>query len=169
MKNNKLHFVLMALVLVVFAMAGNSSDSWHGFNEGLEMAKESEKPTIIDFYTSWCHWCDVMDEKTFSDPEVKDFLEENFVTIRIDAENKNSSHTFNGQEYNSVELTRAFNVSGFPSLAFLDGQQNVVTVIPGYIPADKFIKILEYMDMECYKKQVSFEKYMEEGCNQEGE
>ncbi|HMA61947.1 MAG TPA: DUF255 domain-containing protein, partial [bacterium] len=111
MKNNKLQFVLMVLVLVVFAMAGNSSENWYGFNEGLEIAKESEKPTIIDFYTSWCHWCDVMDEKTFSDPEVKDFLEENFVTIRIDAENKNSSHTFRGKEYNSVGLTRAFNVS----------------------------------------------------------
>jgi len=168
MKITKSSALFLIPILVVLVFAGNSEEGWYGFNEGIDQAEATEKPTMIDFYTSWCHWCDVMDEKTFSNDTVKEYLDKNFVKIRIDAENKNSNHNFKGNQYNSVQLTKAFNVTGYPSIAFLDNNQNVITVIPGYIPADKFIKILEYIDMECYKKQISFEEYLKKGCEEEG-
>ncbi|MCF7886147.1 MAG: thioredoxin fold domain-containing protein [Candidatus Marinimicrobia bacterium] len=160
---------LLALILVFsFLIAKESESNWFKFDNGVAQSNKTEKPVLIDFYTDWCHWCDVMDEKTFSNPEVEEYLDNNFVKIRVNAEDKNTSHSFQGNNYNSVELARAFNVTGYPSIAFLDNNQQVITVIPGYIPADKFIKVLEYIEQECYKKQVSFEEYLNKGCEEEG-
>lgn len=133
---------------------------WIGFNEGLAKAQKESKPMLIDFYTDWCHWCKVMDEKTFSDSKVAAKLSDKFVTVRIDAEDGNSSVQFKGESLTNIELTRAFQVSGFPSLGFLDAKGEPITVIPGYIPPETFINILDYMDQECYKKQISFEDYL---------
>ena len=54
-------------------------NEWLSFTEGIELAEQEKKPVVIDFYTSWCRWCKVMDEKTFSDPEVQSYLAEYFV------------------------------------------------------------------------------------------
>lgn len=130
------------------------------FNEGIEKAAKEKKNMIVDFYTDWCHWCKVMDEKTFSDAKVASKLSERFVTVRINAESPTETATFQGKKFTNIELTRAFQVSGFPSLAFITPEQEVITVIPGYIPAENFVHILDYIDKECYKKQMSFEEFM---------
>ena len=106
-----------------------------------------------------------MDAKTFSDPEVEEYLFDNFIPIKLDAENTTKTVNFLGRTVTPRELTSAFQVTGFPSLAFLTPELEVITVIPGYIEKDKFIKILEYMDRECYKSQVSFEDFLKNDCD----
>jgi len=130
------------------------------FNEGLEKAAKEKKNMIVDFYTDWCHWCKVMDEKTFNNDSVATKLSERFVTVRINAESPTESATFQGKNFTNIELTRAFQVTGFPSLAFISPELEVITVIPGYIQVDQFSYILDYIDQECYKKKMSFEEFM---------
>lgn len=133
---------------------------WMNFDDGMEKGAKEKKNILIDFYTDWCHWCKVMDEKTFSDPKVAKKLKERFVTIRINAESNTEKAHFQGNEFTNVQLTQAFRVTGFPSLGFVSPEKEVVTVIPGYIPADQFYNILDYIDKECYKKQMSFDDFM---------
>lgn len=133
---------------------------WVSFDKGMERAGKEKKHMIVDFYTDWCHWCKVMDEKTFSNEEVNAELAANFVTVRIDAEDKNATATYKGKTYNNVELTQAFGVRGFPSLGFLNSDGEVITLVPGYVPPETFIYILKYIDQECYTKQMSFEDFM---------
>lgn len=130
------------------------------FNDGLEKAKKENKNMIVDFYTDWCHWCKVMDEKTFSEKTVSEKLSKRFVTVRIDAESNTGSNTFKGQTLNNMEMTRAFGVTGFPSLIFISPKEEVITKIPGYVEAEQFSYILDYIDQECYKKQMSLEEFM---------
>ena len=47
------------------ALSHKHQVTWIGFNEGLEKAAKEKKNILVDFYTDWCHWCKVMDEKTF--------------------------------------------------------------------------------------------------------
>lgn len=133
---------------------------WLGFDEGIAKALKERKHIIIDFYTDWCHWCKVMDEKTFGDKDVNSKLADRYVTIRIDAENQTKTATFKGKTYTNIQLTQAFGVRGFPSLAFLDPDGEIITIVPGYVPPETFIYILEYVDQECYKKQMPFEEFM---------
>jgi thioredoxin-related protein len=133
---------------------------WLGFDKGLAKAKSEKKNMIVDFYTDWCHWCKVMDEKTFSDAEVNKKLVKDFVAVRIDAEDDSKTATYKGKTLTNVELTRAFGVRGFPSLAFIDPEGEVITIIPGYIPAETFSYLLDYIHEACYKKQMSFDEFM---------
>lgn len=133
---------------------------WVSFNEGMARAEKENRHVIIDFYTSWCHWCKVMDRETFSDPEVKKYLVEHFVTIRINAESTTEKVKYKGQEMTPVELARAFNVRAFPSVAYLDRDGELVTIVPGFVPAKTFLPLLRYMQMECYNQRMTFEEFM---------
>ncbi len=133
---------------------------WYGFQEGLEIAAQDNKHIVIDFYADWCKWCKVMEEKTFSVPKVEKYLFENFVPIRVNTE-LNDQITFQGKTFSKRQLSGAFGVKGLPSLAFLTSKQEMVTLIPGYIKEDKFMKILKYISKECYVKQIPFENFLQ--------
>jgi thioredoxin-related protein len=133
---------------------------WLPFDEGMALAAKEKKHVVIDFYTSWCSWCKVMDKETFSDPEVKRYLAGNFVTIRVNAESTKEKLSYLGEEFTSVTLARRFGVKGFPSLAYLDRDGELVTVIPGFVPAKTFLPLLQYMKKECYRQRMTFEEFM---------
>jgi thioredoxin-related protein len=139
---------------------GAAAKAWLPFNEGMTLAARERKPVVIDFYTSWCHWCSVMDRETFSNAAVRKYLAEHFVAIRVDAENRADSLFYKGGTYTPFTLGRRFGVRAFPSLAYLDADQELVTVVPGFVPAKTFLPILQYMQKECYKQRMTFEEYM---------
>lgn len=130
------------------------------FNDGLEKATKENKNMIVDFYTDWCHWCKVMDEKTFSNDSIANKLSNRFVTVRLNAEDAKQSVTFKGRTFNNIELTRAFGVNGFPSLAFISPEHEVITVMPGYIPAEQFTYILDYIDQKCWEKKMTLDEFI---------
>jgi thioredoxin-related protein len=101
-----------------------------------------------------------MDRETFSDPDVRKYLAENFVTIRVDAENTGDTLDYGGEKYTPVTLARRFGVRGFPSLAYLDRDGELVTVVPGFVPAQTFLPLLQYMKKECYRQRMTFEEFM---------
>jgi len=149
---------------------GSDKVQWFSFDKGMAKAMKENKNVLIDFYTDWCHWCKEMDKKTFSNTAVQKKLAARFVPIRINAESNTERANYKGQTYTNVELTRAFGVRGFPALAFLDKQGEPITVVPGFVPAETFVHILDYIDKECYKQQMSFEDFMKkkDECDKEG-
>jgi thioredoxin-related protein len=152
---------LIYIITLAFASVAFTADkSWLGFDEGLAKSLNEQKPMLVDFYTDWCHWCKVMDEKTFNEENVKAKLTERFVTVRLNAEDRNVSATYKGNTYTNVELTQAFGVTGFPTLAFLDGKGEIITTIPGYVPAENFIHILSYIDQKMYEQKMPFEEFV---------
>jgi len=161
MKKMSVVVAINLLALTVLTYAGRP---WFGFQEGLSKAQKEHKHVVIDFYTDWCHWCKVMDQKTFSDPEVEKFLFEHFVPIRINAEDASEKMTFQGKPFTARELTRAFQVTGYPSIAFLTETSEILGVVPGYIEKDKFLNLLKYVQSECYKTNVSFDDFLKGGC-----
>jgi thioredoxin-related protein len=168
MRFNKYQFLM--LLAVGFLLMVSSSyifaaelDGWVNFDKGMEKAAKEDKAVLVDFYTDWCHWCKVMDEKTFSDTQVAKKLKERFVAIKLNAEKADQSVTYQNKQYTNAELTRSFGVTGYPALAFLDSNGDPITIIPGFVPADQFINILEYIDQKCYKQDVSFEDFLKNG------
>ena len=134
---------------------------WYEFEEGIQQAKADEKDIIIDFFTDWCHWCHEMDKTTFADSSVISYMNENFVSIRVNAEKTSEFVTFKGSTLNLKQLTSAFGIKGFPSYAFMTQNAEMITVVPGYLETQLFLNILKYIDQACYERQISFDEFME--------
>lgn len=62
---------------------------WYAWKpEAFEKAKRERKPILVSIGYSTCHWCHVMERESFEDKEVADFMNENFVCIKVDREER---------------------------------------------------------------------------------
>ena len=73
-----------------FVLEGlRSQVKWWGWcREAFEAAKALDRPVLVDVGAVWCHWCHVMDETTYSDPEVALFINEHFIPIKVDRDER---------------------------------------------------------------------------------
>ncbi len=62
---------------------------WYSWNEeSLEKAKQENKPIFLSIGYSSCHWCHVMAHESFEDEEVAKLLNENYINIKVDREER---------------------------------------------------------------------------------
>jgi uncharacterized protein len=62
---------------------------WHEWGEeAFELAKRESKPVLLDIGAVWCHWCHVMDRESYEDPEVAQIVNERFVAIKVDRDER---------------------------------------------------------------------------------
>src|SRR5579875_962797 len=64
--------------------ANNPVDWYPWGEEAFARAKEEDRPIFLSIGYSSCHWCNVMEKESFSDPEVAKMLNETFVCIDVD-------------------------------------------------------------------------------------
>jgi uncharacterized protein YyaL (SSP411 family) len=68
--------------------ADNPVDWYPWGEEAFRKAKEEDKPIFLSIGYSTCHWCHVMEHESFEDPEVARLLNEHFVNIKVDREER---------------------------------------------------------------------------------
>ena len=68
--------------------AHNPVDWFPWGNEAFEKAKAEDKPVFLSIGYSTCHWCHVMERESFSDPEVGKVMNDVFVCIKVDREER---------------------------------------------------------------------------------
>lgn len=62
---------------------------WHPWNEAtLAKARKENKLLLVSIGYAACHWCHVMEAESFSDPEVAELMNEHFVCIKVDREER---------------------------------------------------------------------------------
>ncbi|HEY6272032.1 MAG TPA: thioredoxin domain-containing protein [Terriglobales bacterium] len=62
---------------------------WHEWGpEPFAKAKEQNKPILLDIGAVWCHWCHVMDRESYEDPEMAALINENFIAIKVDRDER---------------------------------------------------------------------------------
>lgn len=94
-----------------------------------EKARGEEKPILLRISAVWCHWCHVMDEKTDADPEVARRVNEWFVPVRVDNDER-------------PDVNERYNLGGWPTTAFLTPDGELITG-GTYFPAPQFREILQ--------------------------
>ncbi|WP_316740241.1 thioredoxin domain-containing protein [Streptomyces sp. MK7] len=68
--------------------AGNPVDWWPWSGEAFEEARRGDKPVLLSVGYSSCHWCHVMAHESFEDQGTADYLNEHFVNIKVDREER---------------------------------------------------------------------------------
>jgi uncharacterized protein len=62
---------------------------WHPWGEeALSRARDQQKPLLVSIGYSACHWCHVMERESFEDPEVAAVMNDAFVCIKVDREER---------------------------------------------------------------------------------
>jgi uncharacterized protein YyaL (SSP411 family) len=62
---------------------------WHEWGEDAFAAAQREnKPMLLDIGAVWCHWCHVMDRESYDDPEVAAIVNEHFIAVKVDRDER---------------------------------------------------------------------------------
>jgi hypothetical protein len=68
--------------------AANPVDWYPWGEEAFEKARREDKPVMVSIGYSTCHWCHVMEEESFENPEIGDMLNRAVVSIKVDREER---------------------------------------------------------------------------------
>jgi len=62
---------------------------WHEWGgEAFSAAQRENKPMLLDIGAVWCHWCHVMDRESYDDPEVAAIVNEHFIAVKVDRDER---------------------------------------------------------------------------------
>ncbi|ELE1908524.1 protein-disulfide reductase DsbD [Vibrio vulnificus] len=101
----------------------------------LVLAKQAQKPVMLDFYADWCVACKEFEKYTFHDPAVAAQLKQ-FVLLQADVTRNQAQ---------DIELLQAQQVLGLPTIDFWDAQGNPVSNarLTGFMQAAPFLEHIQ--------------------------
>ena len=110
----------------------DEAESIHWYNwepATFALAQDENKPILLDLTAVWCHWCHVMDETSYSDPTVIGLVNELYIPIRVDTDQR-------------PDVQARYLMGGWPTTAFLTPQGDILTG-GTYIPPEELIPLLQ--------------------------
>jgi thioredoxin-related protein len=142
------------------ARTGGTHDlQWTGWDAGLRNAAATHRPILVDVYTDWCGWCRRMDRDVYARDDVREYLSRRFVTVRLDAESTNPA-SYSAHHYTESSLAARFRVTGYPTTVFLKPDGEHLVNVPGYVSADRFLLLLQYIGDGHLERGVSFDDFV---------
>lgn len=121
----KFSLVLLAISQVAYAEPSKPFVDLD-FDAACKKAAESKKIIFIDFYTTWCGPCKLLDRTTWADSKVAAWLAEKTVALKVDCDKQ-------------AALAQRFSVQAYPTLVFAKPDGKEIGRILGYRPAEAFL------------------------------
>ncbi len=145
--------------------AENPLDWWPWCDEALEKAQAENKPIFLSIGYSSCHWCTVMEGEAFSDEAIARYMNENFVPIKVDREERPDLDSIYMQA-----LQMMTGQGGWPLNIFLTPDERVPFYGGTYFPVEPrygrpgFLQVLQairrFYDVEKEKLQAFKEEIL---------
>ena len=170
----KISIILLAITSILFtynaeAQTPANKINWMSFEEAVKLNASAPKKIFIDVYTDWCGWCTKMDQTTFMNPSVAEYINENYYAVKFNAEQSEPiefmGHTFvnqnpNGARKGTHQLAQALlqGKMSYPSYVFMNEKNQILTIVPGYAEAKDFLPILKYFGSDAFLT-TSWEEY----------
>ncbi|MDK2954429.1 thioredoxin fold domain-containing protein [Kosmotoga sp. DU53] len=167
MKRIMVLFSVLVIATLSLAYIGKLDD----FNVGMKLAKLEKKQLIVMFSDPSCFYCTKFQKETLVNDKVQELLKAGYIFVEIYPGEEEATIEVNGKTYNFSysELYAAFEVRGTPTFWFFDENGTPITNLPGYAPADIFVKVLQYMGEKAYKKGITFDAYTKQNSDYIGE
>ena len=133
---------------------------WQPWDEAtFTLARKLKRPVLIDIGAVWCHWCHVMDQTTYADPKVAAMVNESFVPVKVDTDERPDI-----DGYYQV-AAQNFSAGGWPLTCFAT-PDGAPLLIAGYLPPSGeehrgMLWVLGAVS-EAYKKDPKFDKLAHE-------
>src|SRR5215470_15632705 len=98
-------------------------------DEAFARAAREHRLVLLDLGAVWCHWCHVMEETTYQDPEVTALLRDHFVAVRVDQDAR-------------PDLSNRYEDYGWPATIVFDARGTELVKFSGYIPPPRMASLL---------------------------
>jgi thioredoxin-related protein len=142
---------------------------WMTWEQVEKAQKVQPRKVYVDIYTDWCGWCKRMDATTFTNPEIINYINNNYYAVKFDAETKENIK-LNGKEYKFVPSgSRGYNElaaeimrgqMSYPTTVYMNENLEVIFPVPGYMSAQDLERVIHYVNTNSYK-EVSWEQYQQ--------
>src|SRR5579872_5872130 len=107
---------------------------WSPWSEdAFERARRENKPILLAISAVWCHWCHVMDETSYSDDAVISAINDRYVPVRVDNDQR-------------PDVNARYNQGGWPTTAFLT-PDGALLAGATYLPPDQMRQALDQIDL----------------------
>ena len=104
---------------------------WEGWSDqAFERARSEKRLVLLDLVAVWCHWCHVMEDTTYKDPEVVRQIRRHFVALRVDQDAR-------------PDLSNRYEDYGWPATVIFDASGRELVKFAGYIPPSRMRTLLE--------------------------
>ncbi|MEM7302580.1 MAG: DUF255 domain-containing protein [Pseudomonadota bacterium] len=111
---------------------------WHLWSdETFELARKADKPVLVSFGYTACHWCHVMQETHFNDVEMAKHINEEFIPVLVDRERRIAL-----DELYLLVTEALTQQAGWPNTVFLNADREPYYATT-YVPKDQFGEILD--------------------------
>src|SRR5271156_5379353 len=124
------------LPLASILLAGSLANAappivWQGWSDTVfDQAKREHKFVLLDLEAVWCHWCHVMAETTYRDPEVVRLLRARYITVRVDQDAR-------------PDLSNRYEDYGWPATVVFDAKGGEIVKRQGYLPPGDMASMLQ--------------------------
>ena len=128
----------LCFFICVFATNISAQVNWMSWEEMIKAQEKEARPVFIDVYTDWCGWCKVMDRETFAKAEVYEVLNQDYYSVKFDAEQRgdievgDKTYSYVGQGrrgYHELAATILNGQLSYPTVVFLDEKSRVERAI----------------------------------------
>jgi thioredoxin-related protein len=152
---------LAAVIMMLVANQANAQESSGAepvtLEQALKLAPETGKKILVDVYATWCPYCKRMHSEVYPSEEVSQAISEHFYLVKIDVEGTGNVNYF-GEVMTEAQFARALDNKNVPTTYFLNQEGAILGVQPGYLDADVFSSLLQFVGSDAYLNQ-SFSDY----------
>lgn len=120
-----LPFITQALPSKVKFFQGNLSSA-------KEVAGQEGKLYFAEFSASWCAPCRILEETTFSDPSVVDYISKNYIPVKVDID-----------DFDGIALKQVYNVQTIPTIIIFNSKGKLLEKYDQSLPTSKMLQLLK--------------------------
>lgn len=143
-----LHRYIISICFLFAQSATGQSIPWQEFNQhAFDLASAQHKPVLLDLGASWCHWCHVMDDSTYDNPAVINYLAQHYICIKANQDKR-------------PDLYAKYKDYGWPATIIFHEDGRELLKQAGYFSPADFLPLLQktynsYRYIEPQKKSVT--------------
>ncbi len=132
-RSTGLTLAVMLLTLLAPKLRAEAGDgiAWREWSEAVfTQARADKRLVLLDLGAVWCHWCHVMDETTYRDPEVVRLLGAHFVAVKVDQDAR-------------PDLSNRYEDYGWPATVIFAADGTELVKFQGYIAPRRMAALLQ--------------------------
>lgn len=143
------------------------SVTFRDLNEDLEAANDEGKRLVMFFEQRGCIYCKEVHEKVLIDPEVREFIKQNFMVVQYNLYGDEEVVDFDGEDLTEKTAARKWGVLFTPTILFMpevtsDGksaQELAVATMPGAFRKGTFLDMFKWVHQKGYDSDEGFQQY----------